>query len=68
MPAPPVEQAAGSSGVSRRYLATFGCLIVLLTIACAATIFLVDALAPDALYCGPGQSLFELLGFVMECG
>ena len=64
-------QAAGgttSGGANRRYLATCGCLVILGAIACGATIFLLDALAPDAIYCGPGERLFELLGFVMDCG
>ena len=59
---------ATAGGVNRRYLGIFGCLIVLLVMACAASIFLLDALAPDALYCGPGQTIFELLGLVLECG
>lgn len=63
------EQPSGASGGSnRRYLSIFGCLIVLLVIACAATVFLLDALAPDALYCGPGEALFDLLGLTMACG
>lgn len=56
-----------TAGVNRRYLASIGCLLLLLVIACAATIFLLDALAPDVLYCGPGEGIFELLGFIMEC-
>lgn len=64
---PQQPASAGSSGVNRRYLGIFGCLIVLLVIACAASVFLLDALAPDVLYCGPGQSIFELLGLVLEC-
>lgn len=57
-----------TTGVNRRYLASIGCLLLLLVVACAATVFLLDALAPDVLYCGPGQGIFELLGFVMDCG
>jgi len=64
----PGTEAAQDAGFSRRYLATFGCLIVLGAIACAATILLLDALAPNAMYCGPAEGLFEFLGFVMDCG
>jgi hypothetical protein len=64
----PQEPAAKSGGINRRYLSLVGCLIVLLVIACAASIFLLDALAPDVLYCGPGQGIFELLGFNLACG
>jgi len=58
MPEP--QASAGGSSINRRYLSIFGCLIVLLVIACVAAVFLLDALAPDALYCGPGQRIFEL--------
>jgi hypothetical protein len=63
------EETGGvqGSGGSRRYLATFGCLIILVVMACVASVFLLDALAADALYCGPGEGIFELLGFVLEC-
>ncbi len=63
----PGSEAAQGGRFSRRYLATCGCLIVLGTIACGTTIFLLDALAPNTMYCGPAEGLFELLGFVMEC-
>ena len=64
----PQEEAGGqSSSSNRRYLATFGCLILLLVMGCAASVFLLDALAADALYCGPGEGVFKLLGFVLDC-
>ena len=67
MAMPQETAAVQSSGANRRYLATFGCLILLLVIACAASIFLLDAMAADALYCGPGEGVFKLLGFVLDC-
>ena len=74
-PAPPAPMAmpeqpasAGGGYQDRRYLAIFGCLILLMVMACFASIFLLDALAPDALYCGPGQRIFEFLGLALDCG
>ena len=65
----PREQAQDKSGfTNRRNLGILGCLVIVLVVACAASVFLLDALAPDALYCGPGQAIFELLGFAMNCG
>lgn len=67
MAMPQESTSAQSAGISRRYLASFGCLLVLLAMACVAAVFLLDALAADALYCGPGEGIFKLLGFVMDC-
>jgi hypothetical protein len=30
-------------------------------------LFLVDAYAPDLIYCGPLQPVFELFGFSLSC-
>jgi predicted component of type VI protein secretion system len=38
-----------------------GCLIFLLATVCAAALFLIDAQAPELLYCGPLRPLFEPL-------
>ena len=64
----PGSEPAQDGRFSRRYLATCGCLIVLVAMLCAATIFLLDALTPNTLYCGPAEGLFEFLGFIMDCG
>ncbi len=58
---PPPPKPAKSN--RRRFLLGCGCLFLLLIAACAAGLFLLDALAPDFLYCGVGQPLIELLGF-----
>ncbi len=46
-----------------RYLIGCGCLFILAIVACAATLALLDSLAPDTLYCGPLQSIFEIFGY-----
>lgn len=46
----------------RRYFVISGCLFFLFIVACAASLFLLDSLAPDFLYCGPAQPLSELVG------
>jgi predicted component of type VI protein secretion system len=50
-----------------RYLIGCGCLFILATVACAATLVLLDYLAPNALYCGPLESIFDGLGFTISC-
>ena len=44
-----------------------GCLLFLAVVACGAALFLLDALAPEALYCGPLTPLYDLLGFQLGC-
>ncbi len=56
-PAPVQEKRS-----NRVYLIGCGCLFLLTVVGCAATLFLLDALASDFLYCGPAQPIFELLG------
>lgn len=56
----PVEEELASN--RRRYLLVTGCLFFLFIVACGASLFLLDALAPDFLYCGPAQPLSELVG------
>jgi pSer/pThr/pTyr-binding forkhead associated (FHA) protein len=54
----------GAAPTRRRYsrlLAGCGCLLLLLAVLCATTLFLIDARAPELLYCGPLQPLFEPL-------
>ena len=46
-----------------RYFIGCGCLFILAIVACAATLALLDYLAPSTLYCGPLQPFFELLGY-----
>lgn len=50
---------------TRRYILGCGCLVIVLVFACAATLFLLDSLAADFLYCGPARPLFEL--FQVSC-
>jgi pSer/pThr/pTyr-binding forkhead associated (FHA) protein len=54
--------AAEEKRGNRRYYIGCGCLFLLTVVGCAATLFLLDALASDFLYCGPAQPIFELLG------
>ncbi len=50
-----------------RYLIGSGCLVILAVLSCAVTLILLDSLAPNALYCGPLQSIFEAVGFSLSC-
>lgn len=52
------ENSAGQ----RRTLLILGCLFLVIVFACAAGLFLLDALAPEFLYCGPARPLSELIG------
>jgi pSer/pThr/pTyr-binding forkhead associated (FHA) protein len=63
-PVPEPEAAKREWG---RYIIGCGCLVVLAVLACGVTVVLVDYLAPDALYCGPFQTIFEGLGFDSAC-
>jgi hypothetical protein len=61
-------EGAGQPAPNRtRLLVGCGCLVLLLVFACAASLFLLDAYSPDTLYCGPLQSIFEILGFSLSC-
>lgn len=53
---------------NRRIFIGCGCLFFLAIVACGASLFILDAAAPDMLYCGPLQPLFELFGFALSCG
>jgi hypothetical protein len=53
---------------SRRTVIGCGCLVLLAIVACSATLFLLDAFAPDTLYCGRFEALFRLAGFTFACG
>jgi pSer/pThr/pTyr-binding forkhead associated (FHA) protein len=64
-PPPAAPQPAARS--SRRIAIGCGCLLLLALAACAASLLLLDAFAPDLIYCGPLQPVFELLGFAMSC-
>lgn len=44
-----------------------GCLFFLIVFACASSLFLADSLFPNVLYCGPGKTLFELVGLGLNC-
>ena len=55
---PPAEEKRDN----RRYFIGCGCLFLLTVVGCAATVFLLDALASDFLYCGPAQPIFEIVG------
>jgi predicted component of type VI protein secretion system len=50
-----------------RYFIGCGCLFILAIVACAATLAILDYLAPNTLYCGPLESIFEGLGFTLSC-
>jgi hypothetical protein len=53
---------------TRRNVLGCGCLVLLAIAACATSLFLLDAFAPDTLYCGPFEGLFRLVGFTFVCG
>jgi hypothetical protein len=50
-----------------RFLIGCGCLVILLVVVCAASLFLLDALAPDFLYCDLGGPIFDALGVSLDC-
>ena len=56
-PPPPAEAKRDN----RRYFIGCGCLFLLTVVGCAATVFLLDALASDFLYCGPAQPILEFI-------
>lgn len=62
LPPPPA-----SSKNRNRFLIGCGCLVILLVIACGASVFLLDALAPDILYCDLGGPIFNALGVSLAC-
>lgn len=64
---PPQAAPEPASRSPRRIIAGCGCLVLLAVFACAASLFLLDAFAPDLIYCGPLQPLFELFGFTLSC-
>jgi len=55
------------SSSRNRYLIGCGCLAILLVFLCAGSLFVLDALAPDILYCSLGGPVLEGLGFDMAC-
>lgn len=55
------------SSARNRYLIGCGCLAILLVVLCAGSLFVLDALAPDVLYCSLGGPVLEGLGFNMAC-
>jgi pSer/pThr/pTyr-binding forkhead associated (FHA) protein len=61
----PAPEAESSS--RNRYLIGCGCLTILLVFLCAGSLFVLDALAPDILYCSLGGPVLEGLGFDMAC-
>jgi hypothetical protein len=71
MPEQPTSARKGGS--NRRTLGIIGLVLILVVVACVASAFLLDALvAPETLYCGPAQGIFELLGnlfgYDLACG
>jgi len=58
----PLPPPAKEKRDNRRYFIGCGCLFLLTVVGCAATVFLLDAVASDFLYCGPAQPIFDLLG------
>ncbi|MGH2537322.1 MAG: hypothetical protein ACRDHL_08020, partial [Candidatus Promineifilaceae bacterium] len=44
-----------------------GCLLLLVAAGCAASVFALDAYAPDVLWCGPLEGLVERLGVSLTC-
>jgi len=70
---PPQPAGPSKGGISRRTLGIMGLVVVLVVVVCVAAAFLLDALvAPESLYCGPAQGIFELLGnlfgYSLACG
>jgi hypothetical protein len=65
-----VEDEESESGI-RRYFISCGCLILLLVFALGATVFILDQVACDLLYCGRLQPLWEaalqLFGRSLAC-
>jgi pSer/pThr/pTyr-binding forkhead associated (FHA) protein len=57
LPSPTTETKSSN----KRYLIGCGCLLILAVVACGATLFLLDAYAPDALYNGPLEPLFDFI-------
>jgi pSer/pThr/pTyr-binding forkhead associated (FHA) protein len=69
-PPPPAQRPAAPEETGRDYRRIglgCGCLFFLAVVACGAALFLLDALAPEALYCGPLTPLYDLLGFQLSC-
>lgn len=64
LPAPLQKKKKGNQG---RILLGIGCLVILIIVLCLGAVILIDALAPDLLYCGPLQPIFEALGFNLQC-
>jgi pSer/pThr/pTyr-binding forkhead associated (FHA) protein len=62
LPPPPT-----STKNRNRFLIGCGCLAILLIIACATSVFLLDALAPDFLYCDLGGPIFNAFGVSLAC-
>ena len=60
---PPYQAPEPGKSDWRRYAIGCGCLVILVTIACGATLFLLDRYDPDLLYCGPTQFISEALGY-----
>jgi pSer/pThr/pTyr-binding forkhead associated (FHA) protein len=64
----PQEPAGTSKGDTLgRTLGVIAFVLFMITIACMASIFILDFVQPDLLYCGPAQPIFELLGFELVC-
>ena len=62
-----VAAPAADRSEQKRYALGAGCMLILVVFICASTIFLLDALSPDALYCGPFKFIFDLIGLDLIC-
>jgi pSer/pThr/pTyr-binding forkhead associated (FHA) protein len=65
-PGPPPDIPRSRQNTTRLLIGC-GCLLLLLIVACGAAVFLLDAWAPDVLYCGPLQPIIELTGLNLAC-
>lgn len=60
-------EAEEESGGCQRYFVTCGCLSLLFIVLLLSALFILDNVAPEALYCGPIQGLWEtLLGPILR--
>jgi hypothetical protein len=62
---PPLEEKPERDW--RRAVLACGCIVMLLVIACAASMFILDAFFPDVLYCDILRAPLEAVGYALNC-